>query len=101
MKLVDKAEVAIAQAPLRCCIQTGQRLAAQGHSAATRRIQTTQQMQQGTFARTRGPHNGHGLAALQLKVNIAENIECAGGIGDRFGHVGNFKNGFCHVDGDG
>ena len=72
MKLVDESQMAIAQAPLRCCVQTGQRLAAQGHSSATRRIQTTQQMQQRRLTGTGGAHDGHRLATLHLQVDALQ-----------------------------
>ena len=99
--LKDKAHVLGPHGGAGIFIAGKQVFTGQTHGAVGGRIQSRHDGQQGAFAGTRGPHNGHGFSALQLKINIAENIQCAGGIGDRFGHVGNFKNGFCHVDGDG
>ncbi len=67
-------------------------LSGQVDRASAGGIESGDDRQQGAFARTRGTDNGHCLALVQAKINITQNIERAGGVGDRFEHVLNRDN---------
>jgi hypothetical protein len=69
VKLVDKAQVLVAQPALRRRIQLRQRLAQQLHRAAGGRVQPAQQVQQRAFARARGADDGQRLAGLHVQVH--------------------------------
>jgi len=66
VKLVNKAQMLVAQIAHLLCIQARQRLPHQGDCAARRAVQATQQMQQRAFARARSAHHGQRFAALNL-----------------------------------
>ena len=52
-------------------------------AAGARRVQARDNRQQGAFARARCPNDGHRLPRREGKIDIAQNGQRAGGIGDR------------------
>ncbi len=87
VKLVDKAQVRIAQAALFGRAQTGQGRAHERHFAAGGRIEPAQEVQQGALARARGADDGHRLAGMHLQVDAAQHFDIEPAFGEALGQA--------------
>ena len=67
-------------------------LTGQTHRTLRWRIKPCNDRQQGTFARARCTDNGDCFPRVQFEVNIAQNGQGAGGIGDRLENMLNGNN---------
>ena len=70
-------------------IQGKQVLALQANRALAGDVQTRHQGQQRAFARAGTAHDGQRFPSVHRKIDIAENIQRAGGIADRLVQMGN------------
>ena len=75
MKLINKTQVLIAQAPLLPSAQARELLAHEEHLALRGRVQPSEQVQQGALARTRGSDDGDGLARLHRQVDATQHLD--------------------------
>ena len=74
VELVDKAQMLIAKFALFFGAERVHGLAHQMHTAFAGAVQATQQVQQCTFARARGPHNGQRLPGVHLQTNPLQHL---------------------------
>ena len=74
MKLIDKAQFAVAQIGAGGGGELAHRLAGKDNVAGGRRIQPAKQMQQRTFAGTGGTDNRHHLALLNAEADIMQHV---------------------------
>ena len=81
--LEHEADLACAQRGAGVFADGKQVFAVDAHRAARGRVEPGDDGQQRALARTRGADDGHGLARGQAEMDIAQNIQRAGGIGDR------------------
>ncbi|MOA11760.1 hypothetical protein D3C78_1317160 [compost metagenome] len=85
--LEHKAQFLRAQRSPVVFAQGKQVLAFQANRARRRRIQSGENRQQGTFARSRCPHDGHCFGACETGLDISQNVQRPGGVRDRLGKV--------------
>ena len=72
--LKDETDIAVAQARKLLIVHAGHRLAEQAVLAEIRSVQTPEYVHQGRLARTRRPHHGYEVSALDLDIDVIERV---------------------------
>ena len=75
MKLKDKAQISVSKMGPLLFIHTGQCFARNAHRTSVGNIQSSQDVQQGTFTRSTLAGNGHQLSFRNAQIQALENLD--------------------------